>query len=111
MFNLNLEIENFLAIKKANLESKNNITVLIAPNRAGKTQIMLLLYSIFWVWWKVSKNNNFLELYDGTIMRDLYPEFKRSREFERELKEKEWETLTLSRTKEELKKKFKQLTV
>jgi predicted ATPase len=42
-----LEIKNFLAIKKADLKSNQPLTVLVAPNRAGKTQILYLLYSIF----------------------------------------------------------------
>ncbi len=102
MFDLKLKVENFLAIKKAELRSKNNITVLVAPNRAGKTQMMLLLYSIFWSWWKVSKDNNFLELYGGTIMRDLYPEFKKSREFEKELKEKMQNVFLLKKSVDEV---------
>jgi len=52
MFNLKLEVENFLAIKRAKLESNSNITFIIAPNRAGKTQIMLFLYSFFWSLWR-----------------------------------------------------------
>ncbi|WP_456400482.1 hypothetical protein, partial [Persephonella sp.] len=56
MIDLQLKLENFLSIKKANVESKNNITVLIAPNRAGKTQLMLLLYSVLWSLWKEQKD-------------------------------------------------------
>ncbi|WP_457641822.1 AAA family ATPase [Persephonella sp.] len=48
MLDLELKLKNFLSIKEAQLKSKNNITVLIAPNRAGKTQILMLLYAIFW---------------------------------------------------------------
>ncbi|GAB6071738.1 AAA family ATPase [Venenivibrio stagnispumantis] len=57
MLDLKLKLKNFLSIREADLRSKNNITILIAPNRAGKTQIMLLLYSIFWSYWKISKEN------------------------------------------------------
>jgi len=39
MFDLEINLENFLSIKKATVKSKNNITVIIAPNRAGKTLI------------------------------------------------------------------------
>jgi len=63
MFNLNLEIENFLAIKKANLESKNNITVLIAPNRAGKTQLMQMLYTVLWSLWRELHDRKHFTLY------------------------------------------------
>ena len=52
MFDLEIKLENFLSIKEATVKSKNNITVIIAPNRAGKTQLMLLIYSIFWSWWR-----------------------------------------------------------
>jgi len=58
MFDLKLGVENFLAIKKADLESKNNITVLIAPNRSGKTHLLLLLYTVFWQLWKELKDDN-----------------------------------------------------
>jgi len=57
LIDLELELRNFLSVREANLKSRNNITILIAPNRAGKTQIMLLLYSIFWSCWKISKEN------------------------------------------------------
>ncbi len=82
MLNLELKLKNFLSIKEADLNSKNNITVLIAPNRAGKTQIMLLLYSIFWSWWKVSKDN------------------KKSKDFEEELKRKIKNVLLLKKIDE-----------
>ena len=51
MLKFSIELENFLAIKSAKLRSDNNITFIIAPNRAGKTQIMLLLYAFFWNLW------------------------------------------------------------
>ena len=54
---MNLQIENFLAVKKANIKINNNIVILIAPNRAGKTQILQLLYGIFWCIWKIKKDN------------------------------------------------------
>jgi predicted ATPase len=72
MFNLNLEIENFLAIKKANLESKNNITVLIAPNKAGKSQLLLLLYAILWSFWKeIRDKENMLTFSTGKLKNVL----------------------------------------
>ena len=61
MFDLELNVKNFLAIREANIKSKNNITVIVAPNGAGKTQIMLLLYAIFWTCWKISKENGSFE--------------------------------------------------
>jgi len=59
MFKLSIEIEDFLSIKRANLKSDNNITFIIAPNRAGKTQIMLFLYSLFWSVWHENKGEKF----------------------------------------------------
>ncbi|NPA65145.1 MAG: ATP-binding protein [Epsilonproteobacteria bacterium] len=52
MYSFSLKLRNFLAITDADLESRSPITVIIAPNRAGKTQILLLLYSLFWSLWK-----------------------------------------------------------
>jgi predicted ATPase len=58
MFDFKLKLENFLSIKRGEVNSKNNITILLAPNRAGKTQILLLLYSIFWSLWKAYKDKD-----------------------------------------------------
>ncbi|WP_461830001.1 AAA family ATPase [Aquifex sp.] len=58
MFKFSIEVENFLAIKSAKLHSDSNITFIIAPNRAGKTQIMLFLYTFFWNLWYESRNKN-----------------------------------------------------
>lgn len=53
-----LKISNFLAIKEGDLTSNNPLTVLVAPNRAGKTQIQYLLYSIFRSHWQASKKGD-----------------------------------------------------
>lgn len=74
MFELDVNLINFLSVKKAEIRSKNNITILIAPNKAGKTQIMLMLYSIFWSLWKISK--------------DKIPEERIKKAFEDELRRK-----------------------
>lgn len=50
-----LKINDFLAIKEGELSSKNPLTVLVAPNRGGKTQILYLLYAIFRGHWKASR--------------------------------------------------------
>ncbi|NPA35018.1 MAG: hypothetical protein GXO48_08840, partial [Chlorobi bacterium] len=100
MIDIELDIKNFLAIKQAKIKTVNNITVIIAPNRAGKTQLMLLIYSILWSWWKVSKDNHFLDLYEGTIMRDIYPEFKKTRDLENELKKKIKNVLLVKKTED-----------
>ena len=52
MSQLEVYIENFLSIKSARLEANANITFIIAPNRAGKTQLLLLLYTYYWSLWK-----------------------------------------------------------
>jgi len=57
MLKLAIEVENFLAVRRAKLRSDNNITFIIAPNRAGKTQIMLFLYSFFWSLWREKKES------------------------------------------------------
>ncbi len=60
MFKLAIDVENFLAVKRAKLRSDSNITFIIAPNRAGKTQIMLFLYTFFWSVWREQKENKTL---------------------------------------------------
>jgi len=64
MFDLKLEIENFLSIKKAKIKNFNNITILVAPNRAGKTQLLQFLYSFFWSLWieQKEKENLFFQI-------------------------------------------------
>jgi len=57
MFKLAIDIENFLAVKRTKVRSNNNIVFIIAPNRAGKTQIMLFLYTFFWSLWREQKEN------------------------------------------------------
>ncbi|RTZ70838.1 MAG: hypothetical protein DSZ30_00020 [Aquificaceae bacterium] len=52
MLPLKLEVENFLAVKKAVLVSNRNVTFIVAPNKAGKTQLMLILYTVFWNLWR-----------------------------------------------------------
>ncbi len=52
---MELSVKGFGALEKAELQSDNNIVVIIAPNRAGKTHILLLLYTIYWVLWKLLK--------------------------------------------------------
>jgi len=61
---MNIRISDFLAIRKAKINSKNNLTVLVAPNKAGKTHLLLLIYSIFWSLWKTSKEDKFDDLND-----------------------------------------------
>lgn len=56
MSNMRLELKNFFFIREATLESKNNLIVLLAPNRCGKTHILKLLYSIYWSFWKSKKD-------------------------------------------------------
>lgn len=77
MIDLELKLKNFLSVREANLKSKNNITILIAPNRAGKTQIMLLIYSIFWSFWKISKENlgKDKRYFESTLKRKLKDTF------------------------------------
>ncbi|GEM_PF-6648151 len=60
---LKMKISNFLSIKKAGLESRNGLTVLVAPNKSGKTHLLLFLYSIFWsLWkWKIEKKSKAAE--------------------------------------------------
>ncbi len=60
---LKMKISNFLSIKKAGLESRNGLTVLVAPNKSGKTHLLLFLYSIFWsLWkWKIEKKSKATE--------------------------------------------------
>jgi len=53
MSQLEVYIENFLSIKSARLKANANITFIIAPNRAGKTQLLLLLYTYYWSLWKL----------------------------------------------------------
>ncbi len=47
MGKLELKLKDFMAIQKADLSASNNLIVLISPNRAGKSQILYLLYSIY----------------------------------------------------------------
>ncbi len=55
---LKMKVTNFLAIKKAELISQNNLTLLIAPNKAGKTHLLMLIYCIFWSLWRAAKEDN-----------------------------------------------------
>lgn len=58
MSELKVRLENFMAVRTAELESKNQIVLLVAPNRAGKTQILLLIYSILWSIWRSRKEKS-----------------------------------------------------
>lgn len=49
---LRLSVQNFLAIREADLVSQRPIVVLVGPNRTGKTQLLLLLYTFLWCAWK-----------------------------------------------------------
>ncbi len=53
---LQLKLENFLSIKEAKLSSSSNVIFILAPNRAGKTQILYFLYSYLWSLWKQTKD-------------------------------------------------------
>ncbi len=59
-----------MAVKEAYLESKNPIVVLVAPNRTGKTQILLLLYSILSSIWRAKVENS------KTIRKIFHQKFK-----------------------------------
>ncbi len=72
MFKLAIEVENFLAIKKAQLRSDNNITFIIAPNRAGKTQIMLFLYTFFWSLWRERRENKSIFSDIGSKLKNVF---------------------------------------
>lgn len=54
--NLLLELKNFLSIKEAKLSSSSNVVFILAPNRAGKTQILYLIYSYLWALWKQTRD-------------------------------------------------------
>ncbi len=53
---LQLKIRNFLSIKEAELTSSSNIVFILAPNKAGKTQILYLVYTYLWSLWKKNKD-------------------------------------------------------
>ncbi len=72
MFKLALEVENFLAVKRAKLRSDNNITLIIAPNRAGKTQLMLFLYSFFWSLWRDIKEGKPIFFSIGSKLKNVF---------------------------------------
>lgn len=54
---MKLYLKNFLSIKEAELSFSESINVIVSPNAAGKTQIMMLIYSILWTFWKVSADS------------------------------------------------------
>ncbi len=72
MFRLAVEVEDFLAIRKAKLKSDNNITFIIAPNRAGKTQIMLFLYSFFWSLWRKNREDKPLSSFVSPKLKNTF---------------------------------------
>ncbi len=47
-----LRVKNFLAIRQANLTARSPVIVLVGANKSGKTQLMYLLYSLFWAKWR-----------------------------------------------------------
>ena len=53
-----IKTSNFLSIKKAELISQNNLTLLVAPNRAGKNRLLMLTYCVFWSLWKSTIEGN-----------------------------------------------------
>jgi len=53
-----IKMSNFLSIKKADVTSRNNLILLVAPNRAGKTHLLMLIYCIFWSLWRSAKEGN-----------------------------------------------------
>jgi len=52
MEKIKIKASNFLSIKKAELISQNNLTLLVAPNKAGKTHLLMFIYCVFWSLWK-----------------------------------------------------------
>lgn len=72
MEDLKLKISNFLAIHKAELESHNNLVVIIAPNKSGKTQILKLLYAIYWSLWKVEIDEERFETIFQTKLKKTF---------------------------------------
>jgi len=72
---MKLKLENFLAIKKAEVESNDNIIILLSPNRGGKTQILLLLYTVFWTLWKNLKDTNKFVLKENQLKKKLIETF------------------------------------
>lgn len=70
MAELSLKLRNFMAVKEAELESKNSIVFLVAPNRAGKTQILLLIYSILWSLWRAGKEGKDIDKFIRKKIKD-----------------------------------------
>ena len=52
MEKIKIKASNFLSIKKAELISQNNLILLVAPNKAGKTHLLMFIYCVFWSLWK-----------------------------------------------------------
>jgi len=49
---IEISLKNFSAIREANLITTNTPVFLVAPNKCGKTQILYLLYAVFWTAWR-----------------------------------------------------------
>ncbi|RMH34278.1 MAG: ATP-binding protein [Gammaproteobacteria bacterium] len=58
VMHFDFEIRNFMAIRQAALEKRSNVVVLLGPNKTGKTQLLFLLYALYWASWNIAGEAN-----------------------------------------------------
>ncbi len=70
---LSLKVNRILAVYRAHLESHTPITLLIGPNRSGKTQLMHWLYSMAWsAWMKQTDSQRKFEAYLKQKLKNVF---------------------------------------